>query len=73
MYEMLDGNVAENGPSLSVVGDSVTEGDDVTFSLRTFTMFNAIMVLSCKRGLVNNQRLEKSVKRQVLVSTSKSF
>ncbi|HHF3092088.1 TPA: tandem-95 repeat protein [Vibrio diabolicus] len=31
--EMLDGNVAENGPSLSVVGDSVTEGDDVTFSV----------------------------------------
>ncbi|MCR9964734.1 tandem-95 repeat protein [Vibrio antiquarius] len=30
--EMLDGNVAENGPSLSVVGDSVTEGDSVTFS-----------------------------------------
>ncbi|MCA2414226.1 tandem-95 repeat protein [Vibrio chemaguriensis] len=29
--EMLDGNVAENGPSLSVVGDSVTEGDNVTF------------------------------------------
>ncbi|MCQ9245752.1 tandem-95 repeat protein [Vibrio chemaguriensis] len=31
--EMLDGNVAENGPSLSVVGDSVTEGDNVTFSV----------------------------------------
>ncbi|ARP23592.1 tandem-95 repeat protein [Vibrio alginolyticus] len=31
--EMLDGNIAENGPSLSVVGDSVTEGDNVTFSV----------------------------------------
>ncbi|MEA3480345.1 MAG: tandem-95 repeat protein [Pseudomonadota bacterium] len=31
--EMLDGNVAENGPSLSVVGDSVTEGDNITFSV----------------------------------------
>ncbi|WP_374044208.1 tandem-95 repeat protein [Vibrio diabolicus] len=31
--EMLDGNVAENGPSLSVVGDSVTEGDNVMFSV----------------------------------------
>ncbi|NKJ66645.1 tandem-95 repeat protein, partial [Vibrio chemaguriensis] len=31
--EMLGGNVAENGPSLSVVGDSVTEGDNVTFSV----------------------------------------
>ncbi|MFM2602284.1 tandem-95 repeat protein [Vibrio diabolicus] len=31
--EMLDGNVAENGLSLSVVGDSVTEGDNVTFSV----------------------------------------
>ncbi|WP_330943766.1 tandem-95 repeat protein [Vibrio diabolicus] len=31
--EMLDGNVAENGPSLSVVGDSVIEGDNVTFSV----------------------------------------
>ncbi|HHX8479468.1 TPA: tandem-95 repeat protein [Vibrio diabolicus] len=31
--EMLDGNIAENGPSLSVVGDSVTEGDSVAFSV----------------------------------------
>ncbi|NMT57182.1 hypothetical protein HKB02_05805, partial [Vibrio parahaemolyticus] len=31
--EMLDGNVAENGPSLSVVGDSMTEGDNITFSV----------------------------------------
>ncbi|MBO0210479.1 tandem-95 repeat protein [Vibrio sp. Vb0877] len=31
--EMLDGNIAENGPSLSVVDDSVIEGDNVTFSV----------------------------------------
>ncbi|WP_285460320.1 tandem-95 repeat protein [Vibrio sp. D421a] len=31
--EMLDGNIAENGPSLSVIGDSVTEGDNITFSV----------------------------------------
>ncbi|MEW4341321.1 tandem-95 repeat protein [Vibrio diabolicus] len=31
--EMLDGNIVENGPSLSVVGDSVTEGDNVMFSV----------------------------------------
>ncbi|HHF0509603.1 TPA: tandem-95 repeat protein [Vibrio antiquarius] len=31
--EILDGNVAENGPSLSVIGDSVTEGDNITFSV----------------------------------------
>ncbi|YCO05128.1 tandem-95 repeat protein [Vibrio sp. VNB-15] len=31
--ENLDGNVTENGPSLSLTGNSVVEGDDLTFSV----------------------------------------
>ncbi|WP_156144503.1 tandem-95 repeat protein, partial [Vibrio hyugaensis] len=31
--QVLDGNVSENGPSLSLTGNTVTEGEDVTFSV----------------------------------------
>ncbi|KIP69840.1 hypothetical protein SN11_17985 [Vibrio harveyi] len=31
--EVLDGNVSENGPDLSLTGNTVTEGEDVTFSV----------------------------------------
>ncbi|WP_045481075.1 tandem-95 repeat protein [Vibrio owensii] len=30
--QVLDGNVSENGPDLSLTGNTVTEGEDVTFS-----------------------------------------
>ncbi|WP_425669859.1 tandem-95 repeat protein [Vibrio owensii] len=31
--QVLDGNVSENGPDLSLTGNTVTEGEDVTFSV----------------------------------------
>ncbi|WP_240998128.1 tandem-95 repeat protein [Vibrio owensii] len=31
--QILDGNVSENGPDLSLTGNTVTEGEDVTFSV----------------------------------------
>ncbi|MGR5436780.1 tandem-95 repeat protein, partial [Vibrio owensii] len=31
--QVLDGNVSENGPGLSLTGNTVTEGEDVTFSV----------------------------------------
>ncbi|WP_265099104.1 tandem-95 repeat protein, partial [Vibrio campbellii] len=31
--EVLDGNVSEDGPSLTLIGNSVVEGEDITFSV----------------------------------------
>ncbi|MFV8439114.1 tandem-95 repeat protein [Vibrio owensii] len=31
--QVLDGNVSENGPDLSLTGNTITEGEDVTFSV----------------------------------------